>query len=183
MFASKVELENGLSEVRNSPRDQGLIELIVCRPTTGERRVLDEAELDVQLGLLGDNWLSRGYRKTPDGSSHPDMQINIMNSRCISIIAKSRERWKLAGDQFYVDLNLSKENMPPGTILSLGSARLQVTSEPHLGCKKFLERFGKDAVLFVNSEEGKLLNLRGINARVIQSGKVSVGGKIQKCSH
>ena len=175
MFKTRDELEKGLSFIKQAPKDQGVLELIVCRPAVGKRKELQTAELDLELGLIGDNWLARGYRKTADGSAHPDM-----NSRAISLIADSKSQWALAGDQFYVDMDLSKENLPPGTRLELGNAVIEITAEPHLGCKKFINRFGRDAALFVNSEKGKALNLRGVNAKVIKPGKVSVGSVIKK---
>lgn len=180
MFKTRDELEKGLSFIEQAPKEQGVLELIVCRPAVRKRKELKTAELDLELGLIGDNWLARGYRKTADGSAHPDMQLNIMNSRAISLIADSKSQWALAGDQFYVDMDLSKENLPPGTRLELGTAVIEITAEPHLGCKKFINRFGRDAALFVNSEKGKALNLRGVNAKVIKPGKVSVGSVIKK---
>ena len=180
MFLSTQQLEAGVELIRQSPQNNGLVEHIVCRPDIGTRQVLDEAVLDVSEGLVGDNWLMRGYRKTADGSSHPDMQLNLMNARSIALIAQSKDRWQLAGDQFYVDLDLSYDNVPPGTRLALGEAIIEVTAEPHLGCQKFVERFGKDAALFVNSDTGKSLNLRGINAKVVKPGRVMVGDQISK---
>ncbi len=149
--------------------------MIVRRPDIDERQVLTIAELDVSEGMLGDNWARRGSSRTRNGSAHPEMQINIMNSRVIELVAVAEERWPLAGDQIYLDMDLSKDNLPAGTRLQLGSAILEVTSMPHLGCKKFVARFGLDAMKFVNSGLGKQLCLRGINARVVQSGTFSVG--------
>lgn len=180
MYASTSDLNDSIANIQLSPKDSGTVELIVCRPGTGERKELDEAELDITAGLIGDNWLSRGHGKTTREPAHPEMQLNIMNSRAISIIAKNKDRWKLAGDQFFVDFDLSPDNLPPGTQLIIGDALIKVTEEPHLGCQKFVERFGKDAVQFVNSTIGKSLNLRGINAKVIKGGKVKVGSIIQK---
>jgi MOSC domain-containing protein YiiM len=142
--------------------------------------VLAEATLDVDEGLIGDNWRARGYRKHTDGSPHPDMQINMMNARAAALIAGTEERWALAGDQLYVDLDLSGANLPPGTRLSIGSAVLEVTAEPHTGCKKFVSRFGLDAMRFVNSPVGRELNLRGINAKVVRSGTIRVGDAVRK---
>ncbi|WP_224784737.1 MOSC domain-containing protein [Marinihelvus fidelis] len=174
------DLVAGLGIIRESPADLGTIELIVRRPETNKREVLDRAELDLDRGLVGDNWLVRGSRATQDGSAHPGMQLNLMNARVIELIAGPRENWPLAGDQFYVDLDLSADNLPPGSRLSLGDAMIEVTDIPHLGCRKFIDRFGLDAAKFVNSEEGKLLNLRGINAKVIKPGCVNTGGIIEK---
>ena len=174
------QLEAGLEHIRQSPRDAGTVELIVCRPRVGERKVLPQGHLDMELGLLGDNWKQRGYRKTPDGTAHLDMQLNLMNARAIGLIAGSRSRWALAGDQFFVDLDLSPANLPPGTLLEIGTAVIQVTAEPHLGCNKFMERFGKAAAIFVNSDAGKALNLRGINARIVAGGVVLPGDTLRK---
>ena len=179
MHVAMSELEAGLAYIKESPKVEGTVELIVCRPNTNEREVLSEGELCVEKGLIGDNWFDRGYKKRADGSAHPDMQINIMNARVANVLAVTKERWPLAGDQFYVDFDLSKAHVPPGTRLAIGEAVLEVTEEPHLGCKKFKERYGKDAVLYVNSEEGKALNLRGINAKVVKPGAVKQGAVVK----
>lgn len=180
LYQSLAVLEAGLPHIEQSPQHQGTIELITCRPAVGERQLLDSAELDLEQGLLGDNWFQRGNRKTADGKAHPDMQLNLMNARVIGLIAKNTDRWPLAGDQFYVDLDLSDHNLPPGTRLALGEAIIEITAQPHLGCKKFAERFGMDAVKFVNSPLGKSLNLRGVNAKVIRPGKVTLNDNIEK---
>jgi len=169
------ELEASLDHIRQSPKDNGVLELIVRRPQVETREVLDEGQLDVELGLVGDNWSTRGSSRTKDGSANLEMQINIMNSRVVALVAQVKERWHLAGDQLFIDLDLSKANLPAGSRVSLGSAVLEVTSPPHLGCRKFVSRFGVDAMKFVNSDVGKELCLRGINARVVQSGVVRVG--------
>jgi len=174
------ELEAGLEEIRRSPKDEGRLDLIVRRPRVDEREVLTEAELNLSEGLVGDNWKERGSSRTPDRTAHPEMQLNIMNSRVIALVAQSRERWPLAGDQLYLDLDLSEENLPAGTHLSLGSAVIEVTAQPHTGCKKFVARFGMEAMAFVNSPLGKQLHLRGINARVVEPGVIRVGQSAKK---
>lgn len=178
--ATLAQLEAQLEHITQSPTTQGTVELIVCRPDVGKRRELAQGELCPRQGLVGDNWLARGYAKGPGGNAHPDMQLNLMNARAITAIAQDRHHWKQAGDQFFVDLDLSAKNLPPGTRLQIGTAIIEVTAEPHLGCKKFLNRFGKDAVLFVNSDTGKSLNLRGINAKVVHGGIVQPGDRIEK---
>ena len=174
------ELEAALDHLRQTPKDDGVVELIVRRPKVDEREVLDEAQLDPAGGLIGDNWIRRGSSRTPDGSAHPEMQINIMNARVTALVAQEKERWPLAGDQLYIDMDLSKENLPAGSRIEVGSAVLEVSAYPHLGCHKFVSRFGIDAMKFVNSEVGKQLRLRGINAKVIEGGVVKVGSKARK---
>lgn len=174
------ELEAGLDKIRQSPKDEGVLNLIVRRPEPESREVLTVGELDLTEGLFGDSWIKRGSSRTEDGSSHPDMQLNVMNSRVIALVAQDKERWQLAGDQLFVDMDLSEENLPPGTQLSLGSATIEVTNQPHTGCKKFVARFGLDAMKFVNSPVGKELHLRGINARVVQPGTIQVGDVVRK---
>ena len=174
------ELEAGLDTIRRSPKDEGVLHLIVRRPQSDAREVLQEGQLDLVDGLVGDTWKIRGSSRTSDGSSHPDMQLNIMNSRVAALVAHEKDRWQLAGDQLYVDLDLSDENVPPGTRLALGSAVIEVTNQPHTGCKKFVARFGLDALKFIESPEGKRLNMRGINAKVVQPGVIRVGDVAKK---
>jgi hypothetical protein len=174
------ELEAGLDEIRRSPADEGRLQLIVRRPRIGEREILETGELDVVQGLVGDTWHKRKSTRTVDGSAHPDMQLNIMNARAAALVAQDQHRWALAGDQLFMDLDLRPENLPPGTRLSIGSAVIEVTAQPHTGCAKFVERFGVDAMKFVNSTVGRQLNLRGINARVVQSGTIHAGDIVKK---
>ena len=174
------KLEEGLDLIKKSPNDNTLVDMIVCRPREGNRKILQEGFLDKEKGLMGDNWIERGSSKTTDGSSHPDMQLNIMNSRSIALIAQQKNRWQLAGDQLFIDINLADKNIPAGTRLSIGDAVIEVTAIPHNGCKKFTERFGIDAVNFVNSPVGKELHLRGVNAKIIKSGKINVGDMVKK---
>jgi hypothetical protein len=173
-------LEAGLDAIRQAPKDRGRIELICRRPDVEQRELIDEAVLDVQNGLVGDNWRTRGSKSTPDGSAHPDMQLTLMNVRSASLIAGAPERRRLAGDQFFVDLDLSVANLPPGTQLRLGQATIEVTDIPHRGCGKFQSRFGVEALKFVNSAVGRELNLRGINARVVEGGVVRLGDPVAK---
>jgi hypothetical protein len=174
------ELEAALDHLREAPKDEGVLKLIVCRPDVEQRTVLDMAELDPLKGLIGDNWPRRPSSKTPDGSPHPEMQINIMNSRVTALVAQEKDRWQLAGDQLYIDMDLSKENLPAGARIQVGSAVLEVSPLPHTGCHKFVARFGVEAMKFVNSTVGKELCLRGINAKVVQGGIVKVGQVAKK---
>jgi MOSC domain-containing protein YiiM len=174
------ELHNGLDEIRRSPRDQGALVLIVRRPGIDEREVLEQGELDLVQGLVGDTWNRRGSSRSFDGGPHPEMQLNIMNARAIALMAQSPDRWQLAGDQLFVDLDLSPANLPPGTRLAIGSAIVEVTAEPHTGCGKFVSRFGVDAMKFVNSTIGRELSLRGINAKVVQPGAIRIGDAVRK---
>jgi hypothetical protein len=174
------ELEAGLDEIRRSPKDKGILEMIVCRPRIEEREVLAEGELHPLEGLIGDSWRNRGSSRTADGSAHPEMQLNIMNSRVIALLAQRKDRWPLAGDQLYLDLDLSQQNLAAGTQLSLGTAVIEVTAQPHTGCKKFVARFGLEAMKFVNSGAGRQLCLRGINAKVVEPGMIRVGQVVKK---
>jgi len=174
------ELEEGLERIRQAPADAGTLELIVRRPDVDEREILEAGTLNHDEGLAGDTWNIRGSRRTEDGSSHPDMQLNVMNARAIELLAGPRDRWALAGDQLYLDLDISEQNLPAGTRLQIGDAVIEVTAQPHTGCKKFAARFGADALRFVNSETGKALRLRGLNARVVVPGTIRRGDTVTK---
>jgi hypothetical protein len=169
-----------LDDLRAAPADRGTVDTIVRRPSTGEREVLTEGTLDLAHGLLGDDWATRGSRLTPDGSAHPGMQLNVINVRLSRLVAVDPARRILAGDQLHVDLDLSEDNLPVGTQLALGSAVIEVTPEPHRGCARFVERFGRDAMRFVNSPIGSQLRLRGLNAKVVEPGTVRPGDEIRK---
>ncbi len=172
------ELEAALPSLSAAPRDAGQVAMIVRRPAIGEREVLAVAELDPAVGLVGDTWTDRPSRDMPDGSAHPDKQITIMNVRSVALLAGDSDRWPLAGDQFYVDLDVGVENLPAGSRLAMGDAVVEITAAPHNGCAKFTQRFGLDAMHFVNSPEGKALRLRGANARVVTAGEVRPGDHV-----
>ncbi len=175
-----LELAEGMEYIRQSPRDEGVLKMIVRRPNVDEREIVDECELDLEEGLVGDSWKVRGSSHTPDGSANVNAQLTIMNARVIALLAQDEARWSLAGDQLYIDMDLSEDNIPPGTRLALGSAVIEVSAQPHTGCKKFSSRFGMDAIKFVNSPEGKQLHLRGLNTRVIQPGTIQIGDALKK---
>jgi hypothetical protein len=170
---STEQLEQGVEHILASPTDNAELKLIVRRPDVDERETPQQARLDVEVGLVGDSWSTRA-------KVVPDMQLNIMNSRVVDCVAGSEDRWPLAGDQLFVDMDLSGENLPPGTQITLGDAIVEITELPHTGCKKFAARFGVDAVVFVNSGRGKTLNFRGICAKVVKSGDISVGDIARK---
>ena len=174
------ELEAGLAEVRRSPPDLGVVELVVRRPAEGEREVLDDGVLDEASGVLGDNWNQRYNKHHPEGVPDPDRQLNVINARLSRLVAVDPDRRALAGDQLHLDLDLSEANLPVGTRLALGEAVIEVTPIPHTGCAKFVQRFGKDAMRFVNSPRGRELRLRGLNARVVVAGPVRPGDPVRK---
>ncbi len=172
---SRQSLDAGLDNIRDSPRDGGRVILVVRRPEAGMREQPEVGLLDPEAGLAGDNWLTRGSASTPDGSADPDRQITVMNLRAAQLVACRTDRMALAGDQLYVDLDLSVDNLPAGSLLIVGQAVLRVSDAPHLGCAKFVERFGAEAMRFVNSRDGRKLRLRGMNTRVVRPGIVRCG--------
>jgi hypothetical protein len=179
-FRTVEDLQGGLDYIRRSPPSEGTLELIVRRPSNGSREVLEEGTLDLTLGLTGDNWCVKFSSATPDGSPDPFGQLTLMNARTAGLIAGQRERWALAGDQLYVDLDLSQANLPAGTHLAIGDAVIEITAKPHLGCAKFAARFGPDALRFVNTGPGRLLSLRGRNARVVVPGTIRRGDLVRR---
>ncbi len=178
MKAISFPYDASLDEIRRAPQQAGRVELVARRPRAGEREVVAHAVLDVELGLVGDSWSKRPHRKL--GRPHPEGQITLMGARAIAAIMPDRADWAGAGDQLFVDLDLSPANVPPGTRLAVGTAVLEVTAEPHLGCVKFTKRYGSAATKWVNTPTGKQLNLRGINAKVVVAGEVRPGDAIRK---
>lgn len=172
-------LEAGLDVLRAAPKDAGVVSMIVRRPEEGERELLDEAELDPLVGLVGDNWKARGSKSTPDGLAHPEKQVTVMNARVAALLGgPDPARQALAGDQLYVDLDIGEENLPAGSLLRVGAAVLKISEFPHTGCGKFLARFGPDALRFVKSPLGTSLRFRGLNAWVVTAGVVRVGDPV-----
>lgn len=174
------ELAAYLPELDAAPRDRGTLDLVVRRPSPGEREVLDEGELDPQVGLVGDTWLERAIGASPEGTCDPDTQLNVMSARMVAFLAADPDRRPLAGDQLYLDLDLSQDNLPVGARLVIGDpdnggAIIEVTGPPHTGCAKFVERFGGEAMRFVNGSVGRPRRLRGLNARVTTAGRVRPG--------
>lgn len=180
MHRTAAELNAGLDEVRKSPRDEGRVEAIVVRPATDERREMTTCRFAVGAGADGDRWVERFPSPPLPGMKEQDSQITLMNSRAVRLISGARDRWALAGDQLYVDLDLGVENLRPGDRLRAGTVVFEITPMPHNGCRKFASRYGDDALAFVNSPEGKHLHLRGIYARVVEAGEIRVGDAIRK---
>jgi MOSC domain-containing protein YiiM len=174
------ELDAGLAHVLAAPKDGGRIEAIVVRPETDARRAVAEVAISAAGGVEGDHWAKGCWKSTPDGRPDPDVQICIMNARAIALIAGDRDNWPAAGDNLFVDMDLSPENLPPGTRLSLGSAEIEITAEPHTGCAKFIARYGRDACVWVNTGPGKANRLRGIYAKVVKDGRIAVGDRLVK---
>ncbi|MCY4114635.1 MAG: MOSC domain-containing protein [Chloroflexi bacterium] len=175
LFRTGEELEAGLDHLRGSPADGGPVCMIVRRPEVDAREVIAEGTLDVATGLVGDSWKDRGSTVTPTGGPNPAAQITIINSRLLDLLAQSEERWPLAGDQLVIDIDMSEDNLPPGARLAIGSAVIEISKEPHTGCRKFAARFGQDALRFISTPLGRQMRMRGINTRVVQSGTVRVG--------
>ena len=179
LHISTAEIESRIADVLGSPKDAGTLKMVVRRPKVNDREAVESGTLEIEKGLVGDNWLTRGSRWRKGGD--PKRQITVMNWRFAKLVAMGEERIPLAGDQLFVDLDLGVGNVPPGTRISVGAdAVVEVTAPPHLGCKKFVERFGTDAMNFANSEFGRRHNLRGINAKVILSGEIAVGDAVTK---
>lgn len=174
------QMEAALPQLISSPKDHSPIEMIIVRPGVDERLVVDEAEIVVGGGIVGDSWSRRPSKRTPDQSPHPDMQITVINRRLLELITDSEARWPLAGDQLVVDFDLSHENLPVGSRIAVGTAVLEATDQPHTGCAKFSQRFGRDALKFVNTKQGMSHRLRGANFKVVQAGTVKVGDLFRK---
>lgn len=174
------ELELGIDEIKASPKDNGVLEMIVRRPETETREIISNGEINLETGLTGDNWKARGSSAMPDGSADPEAQITLMNTRVIQLLSGDKENWQWAGDQLFVDMDLGLDNLPPHSRIQVGSAILEISAKPHTGCKKFSGRFGIEALEFISTPLGKALRMRGVNAKVIQAGEIKVGDVVRK---
>jgi hypothetical protein len=177
---NRQELEAGLADIKRSPLDNGTLKMIVARPAVDEREVLGEGRLDLVDGLVGDTWRTRGNRSSPDGSADPEAQLTVMNSRLAALVAGTPDHGGLAGDQLYIDLDLSVKHLTAGSRLQIGKAVIEITAKPHRGCAKFAARFGDEALRFVNTGEGLVLNLRGRNAKVVKPGAIKLGDTVRR---
>ena len=177
---TRAELHAGLAQILESPEDDGVLEAIVIRPGHGLREEVQSCEISLAGGTHGDHWAKGCWLSTDDGKPHPDVQICIMNARCIAHIAGARERWALAGDNLLIDLDLRPENLPPGQRLRIGTAVIEITAVKHAGCASFAGHYGQSAVVFVNARKGSALRLRGVYARVVQDGRVTAGDRVVK---
>jgi hypothetical protein len=174
------DLEPHTAHVRAAPRDEAVIELIVIRPGTDQREVVTSARLTPEDGLVGDHWLARGSRKTPDGTADLEAQLTLMSTRVLAAIEPDPARWPIAGDQLYLDMDLSESNLPPGTRLAVGEAEVEVTALPHTGCAKFASRFGHDALRWISTHEGRSLRMRGVYVKVLRAGAVRTGDAVHR---
>ena len=166
------ELEARWEQTEKSPQDMGTVEMIVRRPKPEQREELERATFTAEAGLAGDDWLRR--------SADPEAQITMMNSRLIHLLAGDKSRWAEAGDQLFVDLDISQDNLPPGTQLQIGEVVMEVSQLPHTGCTKFARRFGGAARKWIMSEVGEQERRRGVYTRVIQDGQIKLGDRIKK---
>ncbi len=179
-MVTKDQILSGLHHVADSPSDGGALEFIVVRPVVGERELRERAYLSTERGVEGDRWLTSRWLTLPDGRPDPRVQVSLMNARILGLISDGAERISLAGDNLIVDLDLSERNLAAGQRLVVGEVVVEVSDVAHTGCRKFMTRYGRDAVNFVNSVEGRRLNLRGLYAKVIEPGVVRVGDAVRK---
>ena len=177
LHRTRESLDARLPELRELGTEEGTLELIVVRPSEGERETPDTAELTIEDGLVGDRWKPR---VDANGRAPRFNQLTIASIRVLELIADS-ERWPLSGDNLLVDMGLDKANLPTGSRLAIGETVIvEISEEPHTGCAKFSARFGSDALKFINSPEGRELRLRGLNAQVIVPGSVSTGDAVRR---
>lgn len=176
-------LESQLPHLRSAPRDAGVLALVVRRPGPRKREILAVGTLHPENGLVGDDWAARGRRRGRTTASYAARSITVMSHRMVSLLADTDEDRAWAGDQLYVDLDLSVDNLPAGSRLGVGAdAVIEVSKYPHTGCAKFVERYGADATHFVNTVEGRALRLRGLNGTVTAAGTVRPGDPVRVLS-
>lgn len=169
--------DDHLAHIQAAPADLGRVELIVRRPAVDERELLEEAVLDRDAGLVGDRWAARDREMTP---VYLSSQLTVISTRVLQAIEPDSLRWPLAGDQLYVDLDLSEANLPARSRLAIGNAVIEISETPHTGCAKFSSRFGSEALRWINSPTGRAHRMRGLNARVVEPGTVRTGDAIRR---
>ena len=169
-FVPLSDLERGLGDLTGTPRDKGMVFLIVRNGEGGRREAPDEVWLSPEAGIPGDAW-DRGRKRDPNA------QLTVMQADVARLIANGQP-FTLFGDNLFLELDLSAQNLPVGSQVRVGGATLEVTPMPHNGCRKFLSRFGQDALRFVSMGELRHRNLRGIYMRVVESGKVRPGDPV-----
>ena len=136
--------------------------------------MLARTSITPESGIPGDAW---GRQQCPA----PEAQLAVMQIDIAELIANGQPL-TLFGDNFCLELDLSAANLPSGSRLRAGTATLEVTPEPHNGCRKFRERFGDAALRFVSKRELRHLNLRGIYMRVVEGGEIATGDLLQVLS-
>lgn len=177
---SREALTQGLPYIQDAPRDGGELKCIVIRPELGIRQEIEKGVLSVSGGLSGDRWVRDSWRVTETGAPHPDVQICVMNARCLELVAGSRDRWAAAGNNLVIDMDLGLSNLPPGSRLAIGTAEIEITAEPHFACGSFIERYGREAGIFFNTGTGRAECLRGRYAKVVADGEIAVGDRARK---
>ncbi len=162
------ELELAWQAAAPAPRGSGTVRLICVRVEEGIHETPERCELTLDEGVVGDRWTT--------GPRYLHSQVTLMNVRVTELVLREGAPLDLPGDNFQVDLDLSEEALPVGTRVRIGGALLEVSAEPHTGCKKFSARFGLDALKWVNAHRDR--RLRGVNCRVLEAGSVAVGDEI-----
>jgi MOSC domain-containing protein YiiM len=168
-----MESQQLINIVQGSPKDDGVLKLIVLRLPNEQRVTPPQARLTCTGGVIGDNWGAKAGRST-------DRQVSIINSRFLEAIADGVERMPLSGDNLIVDFDLHQDNLPVGARFRIGEVVLEVTDHPHTGCVKFERRYGKAALDLTLTPAGLAARLRGLLARVIHEGEVKPGDIIHK---
>jgi hypothetical protein len=154
------------------PAGIGTVRGICVRLGGGRHAQREQAEVTLEHGLVGDRWR---LADDPERLS----QVTILNALVAANIAHSGTPGSEAGDNFIVDLDLSTAALPIGARVRLGLALLEVTPEPHLGCKNFNQRFGAGALRWVNHQAHRAQRFRGVNLRVLESGPVRLGDRVE----
>lgn len=169
-YATLEHLERRLAALPEAPRNHGLVGLLVRRGEGGLREMPDRARLTPDGGVPGDAW---GRQKEPS----LEAQIAVMQIDVAELITNGQPL-TLFGDGLFLALDLSAANLPPGSRVRAGAATLEVTPKSHNGCRKFLSRFGADALRFVSKPDLRHRNLRGIYMRVVEGGEVATGDPV-----
>ncbi|MGJ8650411.1 MAG: MOSC domain-containing protein [Opitutaceae bacterium] len=168
--------DTAIQLAHTAPVGSGRVDYLINRPSEGVHELVDSLYLDVENGIEGDRWKETAWLRLPDGAPDPRVQVSLTNTRVMQCFTGTEaDAVFRCGDNIYTDLNLTETHLPVGTLLQIGEAVIEVSDVVNDACGKFAQRFGAEAFQAVRAPTNVGLRLRGLFARIRQSGRVQCG--------